>query len=259
MANYYYVGTFLPPLSFDRLPEITWSELSDLLQDNLSASDLEQTRIVRRLYDVLNLRSFWLDEEFDAWGNLDSMELEEALFNQEGLPTYVYDFLENYEKKEERLRHFPALLAAFFQRGVEAKGFVHQYLNFEREWRLVFTAFRAKQLGRDLSVELQYENPEEELIAQMLAMKDAKTYEPPEKYEVLKELFDKHFSDPLALQRALDEYRFNTIDRLVEQEDLFSIDRILAYLVQFMIVQKWFTLDQNKGLKIVDTIVKEIS
>lgn len=258
MAKYYFVGTLLPSLSFDSKPEMSFAQLEVLLRDNLTSSDYEKTLIIRRFYDILNLRSLWLEEELDPRGELSSGLLEEALVDHSGLPAYVYEFSERYQKKEERLHHFPFLLARFFQSADELKDpFLRHYLNFERELRLVMTAFRAKKLGRDLNVELQYENPEEDLIAQLLAQQDAKTYEPPEKYKELKLLFEKYGDTPLALQRALDEYRFEKIESFVDMADSFSIERVLAYFTQFIIVEKWFEIDKARGIQIVDTIVKE--
>jgi len=40
--------------------------------------------------------------------------------------------------------------------------------------------------------------------------------------------------------------------------DTFSIERILAYLVQYMIVDKWTDLDKDKGNQIVDRIIARI-
>lgn len=260
MTKYYYVGVSLPPLSFDAPPEITFAAFEDLLRNNLAKGDYEQTRRMQDLYDLLNLRSLWLGEELDPRGNLNEVELEEALVNNAGLPPYVYDFLARYDKIADRLRHFPWLLARFFQYAIEeSSGFLRDYLTFEREWRLVFAGFRAKKLGRDLSVELQYEDPEEDLIAQMLAQKDAQTYEPPDRYQDLKILFEKYGDNPLALERAIDQYRFDYIEKLTGMRDQFSISRILAYMAQLMIVEKWFELDKNKGIKIVDNIVKGTS
>lgn len=261
MANYYYVGTAIPSLSFDSRPEISLTEFDFLLRDNLTKTDFLKTHVIRNLYDILNLRSFWLGEEIDPWGNLDQNELEDALVSVVGLPDYVYDFLDTYPKLEDRLRQFPRLLSDFFIHSISElpDGFLKEYIKFEREWRLVFAGFRAKKLGRDLSVELQYENPEDDLIAQLLAQKDAKTFMPPEKYDELKIIFDKFSEEPMLLQRALDEYRFNKIDELVGMADTFSINRLLAYMAQLIIVQKWFELDKTKGIQIVDTIVKELS
>jgi hypothetical protein len=258
MAKYYFVGTMLPSLSFDAPPEISFEKLEVLLRDNLTFGDYEKTLVIRRFFDILNLRALWLEEELDPRGELTALELNEALINRAGLPDFVYEFIDRYPKREDRIHHFPFLLAKFFQSAESLNDpFLRDYMNFERELRLVMTAFRAKKLGRDLSVEFQYENPEEDLIAQLLAQQDAKTYEPPEKYQELKVLFDRYGDDPLALQKALDEYRFNTIENLVDMADTFSIERILAYLVQFILVEKWFELDKDLGIQIIDRIIKE--
>lgn len=253
MAKYYFVGTLLPPLTFDAPAEITFSRLDVLMRDNLTRRDYQKLLIVRHFYDLLNLRSLWLEEELDLRGELSPLGLQEALVNRSGLPDYVYDYMDRYQKKEDRIHHFPFLLAKFFQSASSIKDpFLRNYLNFERELRLVLTAFRAKKLGRDLSAELQYEDPEEDLIAQMLAQQDAESYEPPEKYKELKVLFEKYGDDPLALQRALDEYRFETIENLVDMADTFSIERLLAYVIQFVLVEKWFEMDKAKGIQILD-------
>lgn len=258
MSQYYFIGTILPNLSFDSPPEITFRTLDTLLRDNLKQVDYEKTKVMRRFFDILNLRALWSGEEIDPKGELDAYELEEALVNNVGLPDYIYDFLARYHTLGERLHHFPYLLAKFFQSAEQEKDpFLRKYFSFERELRLVMTGFRAKKLGRDLSVELQYEDPEEDLIAQLLAQKDAKVFELPEKYEELKIFFEKYEDEPLQLQRTLDEYRFNYIDQLVDMPDVFSIDRILAYMAQLIVVDNWFNLDKKKGMEIVDTIVKE--
>lgn len=256
MAKYYFVGTLLPSLSFDARPELSLEKLETLLADNLSQRDYAKTLLLREFYDILNLRAFWIEEEFDPRGKLPALEIGEALINRAGLPDYVFEYMDRYLKKEDRLHHFPFLLAKYFQSaGSIGDPFLRHYLTLEREMRLVMTAFRAKKLGRDLSVEFQYEDPEEDLIAQLLAQQDAKTYEPPEKYKDLKAIFDKYGDDAMALQRALDQYRFDIVENMVDMADTFSIERILAYLVQYMIVEKWSELDKDKGIQIVDKII----
>lgn len=258
MTKYYFVGTALPSLSFDTPLEMSFDELNSLLLDNLTVEDYEKTLIIRRLFDILNLRALWLKQDFDARGELTPSEMEEALISGMGLPSYVYEFMDRYPKQEDRIHHFSFLLANFFRHAESLKDpFLRRYLNFERELRLLLTAFRAKKLGRDLSVELQYEDPEEDFIAQLLAQQDARTYEPPEKYQDLKVLFDRSSDNPMLLQRALDEYRFEKVEDFVDMADGFSINRILAYLIQFMLIEKWFELDKEKGNQIVNKIAEE--
>jgi hypothetical protein len=259
MANYYFVGTTLPELHFDQKPELGFRELNILLKDNLTQADYAKTRTIRNLYDILNLRAYWKGEPFDLMGNLNSTEMEEALVTRSDLPPYVFEFLDKYETDEDRLRHYPELLSLFFRKEIsESKGFLKDYLQMERELRLVLLAFRAKKLGKDLYKELQYEDPEEDLIAQILAQKDAPQYEPPEKYAEIKNLLNENQDSPLNLQKALLEYRFQKIEELLGL-DMFSIDRILGYLIELMMVEKWQHLDQQKGHEIIESMFKDKS
>lgn len=260
MNNYYFIGTYLPQISFELPPEISFSDFCQLLSDNLSYEDLQKAVLVRRFYDILNIKAFWQGEELNPYGSLNENELGEALLDEVTFPGYIYDFLTIHESTEDRLSHFPSLLSKFFTEEVKkTHGIIRQYLEFERELRLVFTGFRANKLGRDLSIELQYENPEEDIIAQMLAQKDAKVFEPPEKYQDLKILFEQYGDSPMDLQKALAQYRYNYLEQLVDMANTFSMNRILVYMIQLIIVEKWFALDKAEGIEIVSKMMKDVS
>lgn len=239
MKNYYFLATMLPPLQMGTPPEIPFEEFDYLLRLNLSVSDYAQTTVIRRFYDLQNIKAFWKDEPLDPHGNFDVVELEEALIAREGFPDYVYSFLDKHDSKEERVRFFPGLIAAYFREEIaRATGFLREYLKFEREWRLVLIGFRAKQLDRDLAAELQFEDFQDDLVAQILAQKDAPRYLPPEGYETLEALFQEYGKLPKELYLALDAYRFAKIESLLKLQ-LFSIGRILGYLVQLIAVEQW--------------------
>lgn len=258
MSEYYFVSTYLSPLNFDVNPEMSLPEFNQLLQDNLTARDYQKILAVRHFYDVLNLRALWLKTAFDLNGLLNARELENAIQEENRFPSFVYEFLEAYEKTDERLKNFPLLVAQLFQQAqLQNEGLFNQYLILEREMRLVLTVFRAKKLGRSISQELQYEDPEESLIAQLLANQDNQNVEPPEKYKELQELFENLGGDPLALEKALDQYRFNYLGNLAASEDPFSIQYILAYFLQMILIKKWFEMDHLKGMNIANTLVKE--
>ena len=258
-TNYYFLAPALPELHIGYPPDINSLTLDAFMKVNLTKEDYELTEVVRRYFDIQNIRSFWLEEELDPRGVYNEVDLEESLVTRLGLPEYVYAFMEKYESKESRLKHFPALVSAYYTNESErAEGFLKQYLAFERELRIVFTGFRAKRLQRDLLEELQYEDPHDEIVVQVLAQKDSKTYEPPARYSDTKALFEQHYDEPLELYQALCEYRFQKIEEMYEI-DMFSIGRILAYLAQLIIVERWLELDKKKGLEVIDTIVKEAS
>lgn len=244
MALYYFLGTLLPDLKIGQVPEISFNEFSFLLQNHLRPGDLAQTVTLRRYFDLENLRASWRYQPLDPHGNLDENSLEEAILSGVGLPAYVYDFLEKYKTEEERLSHFGSLLSAYFCEE-EATGFVGQFLKKERDIRLVVAALRAKSFDRDVVREMQYEE-RDELVAQIVAQKDAVSYEPPEEFKELKEIFIKTQNQPLALYKALLEYRFNQMERIVGLQR-FTLERLLAYLYQLILCEKWLKLDRTKG------------
>lgn len=256
-GEYYFVGTSLPDLKIGQQPEISFENLQRLLKDNLSGHDYAQTQVLRRYFDILNLRALLKNESLDSFGNLDKMALEETLLGDTSyFPAYVNQFLEQYPDKKDRLYYFPKLVHAFYQEEVEdSRGFLKDYLNFERHLRLLLTAYRAKKLGRDLSKELQFEDVDEEFIVQLLTQKDAKHFDVPELFSDLEPVLEANFNSPLDLQKALNEYRFKKLDEMVDMQ-VFSMDAILAYLAKYILCQKWMAMDKEQGLKIVDTIIK---
>jgi hypothetical protein len=257
MAAYYFIGTALPPLAIGVKPEISFQEFYDLLISNLTAEDLEKVDDLLWLIDLANIRSFWMAMPLDSRGKFGSKELEEALLVREGLPDYLVDFLDRYESTADRLRYFTSLYTSFYQ-DLFARlknGFLKTYLMLDREIRLVLTALRAKSADRDVIRELQFEDPTDPLIMEILAQKDSADYIPPSEYEGLKALYLNTKADPKELYRALLEYRFKKVEEMEENEH-FSIDRILGYLVRLMIVESWEALNEKQGLAITEDLSK---
>lgn len=254
MANYYFLAASLPPLVLGQKPDVTFAELKERLELNLSKEDLEKTVVFLRMTDIQNIRSLLMEEPIDPRGNLDEKELDEALLIRNILPDYVFEFLDQFENLTDRLRNFFGLLSKFFAEETPKKGgFLAKYLQFEHDWRLVMLAMRAKELGRDVVHELQFEDYSDLLVAQILAQKDASSYEPPAEWVELKELTLASGADPWQRYKAFALWRFKKIEELVEKP-LFSIDWILAYMAQLMIVEQWNELDEGKGRMILETL-----
>ncbi len=260
MENYYYLAASLPPLEFPVLPEMDADSLRSSLELNLSKSDSKKWESLRLFVDILNLKPVLQDEEIDPRGNLGEKELKEALVSHDFLPEYVFEFLEEQETLADKLKNFSFLLSRFFrEETANQKGFLQKFFSFEREWRLVVLALRSKVLHRDLFKELQFEDPLDPFVMQILAQKDAETYEPPVEYGELKELFALSEAgqkmDSWEQNKALAIFRFRKIEEMKEGKQ-FSIDFILAYLVQAMIIEYWNELDLVKGKIILDTFKK---
>jgi hypothetical protein len=255
MTNYYFLAPSLPPLILGEKPDISFEELINRLEINLTKKDLEKAACFRRYLDISNIRALFLEESIDSRGNLSEKDLDEALLLKDGLPEYVFDFLDQYEEVSEKVRHFSGLFATFFAEEMEkAKGFLKAYFTFEREWKLVMLAIRAKDTGRDVVRELQFEDFTDSIVAQILAQKDSEGYEPPVEYAALKEIYNACGSDPWQLYRRSTEWRFHQVEELV-QAPLFSMDWVLSYMARLLLVEQWNELDEIKGKMILEAFV----
>lgn len=261
MGNYYFLASLLPDLQIGHIPYIGYYEFKEMLRENLSKEDLRKVELLLRIIDIENMQSIWAGEPIDPRGNYDEEHLKKAIEEQawptgEEFEAVLTHYLSEYHTDQERLAHFPDLMTRFLNEHIDEEGFLGRYFNFEREFRLVIMGFRAKLLHRDVSAELQYENTQDPIVAQILAQKDASTYDPPFGYEDLKPIFEAYRAFPLELHKFLNEYKFQRIEEMNENK-LFSIDRILSYLEQLILVERWLELDAQQGLKVVDAIVRE--
>src|SRR5690349_14016178 len=118
MRNYYFLVPSLPPLHLGEKPDITFDAFAARLEMSLRKGDLKKTRVLRRFVDIYNIRSLLLEEPIDPRGNLNEKELDEALLIKNVLPEYVFDFLDQFEKPLDRIRHFSGLLARYFAREI---------------------------------------------------------------------------------------------------------------------------------------------
>jgi hypothetical protein len=254
MANYYFVISSLPPLAIGLKPELSFKELKEMLILNLNPEDLRRFDCLLWPIDLYNLRAFWTGLPLDERGSKSSKEFEEALLVGADLPSYLIDFLEKYGDVPERLRNFSSLFVSLYRNAQPLlDGFLLKYYQFQREVRLILTALRAKRSGRDVVRELQFEDPFDPLVAQILAQKDATDYSPPSEYEDLKLLFLENGSDPEKLHRAFLEYQFSKIEEM-EESWTFGIDRILAYTARLLLVESWNHLDREKGTITVEQL-----
>lgn len=255
-TEYYFIGTLLPEIKIGEKPELSFVELERVLSDNLKARDYKLALQIRGINTIENMRALWWQDTLEIYG-LDEQALEESMLHLESLPSYMHDFLEQHHTNEQRLRFYPELLTRYFrEESKTSKGFIYDYLQFERKLHLVQTAYRSKKLKRDLLVELQFEDIEDPFVQELLAQKDSEKFKAPSGFEELQSILEENYKAPIDLYRALCGYRFEMLEQLAGF-DVFSINRILAYMVQLIIVERWLKLDCEKGKKLVDQYIKE--
>lgn len=249
--GYSFVIASLPWLEFGAKPDVTSTEFFALCKMNLSSSDLSHIEVLRRWIDLYNIYRMIQNEEFyDKRGNFVRATLRENLEDQEGLPSYVFDFLEAYDREEEKKRRFPQLIANYFAVEKSKAGEpLKEFLRFENEWRILLAGYRAKKAETDLGDILKYENENDPIVQVALAQKDAPgPFIFPFEYEDL----EKHLKDagpnPTKQMRALAKYRFDFYAEM-EYDFPFTLRRVMAYLMQLFQLEEMFALDEVEGKK----------
>jgi hypothetical protein len=254
MSKYYYLACALPKISLKTKPEMSFEELVFMLDINLYENDKKKLEILRQFIDINNLRMLWLNEEINNRGNLNKAQLEDVILIKNFFPEFVFDFLDKYEKKEDKIKNFSFLIVSFFNEVIaRSSGFLKFYFELERETRLILTALRAKKLSRDISYELQFEDLHDTLVAYILAQKDMESFEPPKKYEKLKNIYKENINDPKNMHLSFLEYKFNKIEKYAQQKP-FTIDQILSYVVLLMIVEDFYRLNAEIGKEKIEKL-----
>ncbi|MBM3191629.1 MAG: DUF2764 family protein [Chlamydiae bacterium] len=259
--RYYYLAASLMPLEFGDISELNFLELVDKYSLSLTEASMKALQVVRLYFDLENLRQTLASGSeplfFDTKGNLSQQELKEALEQRVFFAEYVYDFLDSYKTPKEAYQHFPSLLSTYYQKESEkAEGFLKEYLEFERGWRLIATGYRAKKEKKDVVKELEFEDPKDPLVAAVLSQKDSPHFEAPFGYEELQEMLLTSKNKPMYQYRQLAEFRFRKVREMVASKS-FSLDYLLSYAIRVIILEDLHKLSAGKGSEILNSIVKD--
>lgn len=254
---YYYLSSSLTPLEFGDHPEMSFLFLCEKYKENLSQSDMQQLDVIRKKMDLMNIKKILRNEEIDKRGILNKKELQDVLNEESYFDEYVFEFLHKHEGNAEKILNFPELLNQFFKVEAEkAKGFLKDLLELQRNWRLILTSYRTKKQKGDLSKQLAFEDPYDVTVSSLFAQRDSTHFEAPEGYEEFAEMLISTKEDPMQQYRSFAEFRFRAIKELV-QDNFFSLDYLIAYAIQVIILEDFHGINKKEGEKVLNTIVKD--
>lgn len=257
MARYYFLCSALPPLDRRVPPPLSTHELQEQFKVGLTIHDQKQFEIILRYVDIVAIVAFFVGDFPDTRGHFSSKEeILSAIEMKSNLPDYVVDFLERYPNPKERARFSSELFTLFFAHEIaNAEGVLKEYLLFERQIRLILAAWRAKKYGKDLSVEFQFEDPQDPFIAELLLQKDMSHFVFPYEYEDLTEV-TAYILDPKKVWYKFLEYKYDKLELFAERNP-FSLDVLLMYFLRLMIVEDLHHLNHTRGKEWINRITKE--
>lgn len=256
MSHIFFLASALPPLELDGSAEIFFDKLLFLYEENLGPKDRAQLKVLRLWIDLSNICRVMESKPIDMRGNLSEPEIDEALIHRLYYPESLFEFLDRYENRSERVRYFPYLELLFLKhQAAKYSGFLAFYFRFEFELRVLLASVRAAREGVSIFEEIDKE-PElasDSFVQQMKAQKDQENIVFPDEYSDLKEMLEKAGESPLEQYEAMQGYKFTKIKQVME-ENIFSLDYILGYFTLFLLVEDYQKLkakQQHQWLEMV--------
>lgn len=262
--NYYCLVAGLPDLLFNE-NKLALSSLSfrNELRKILSNTDLKILEQILFTFDNQNLINilFERDLPFNELGNFSRSFLEDQIT----APTIIPDFMVSYIKwtKDRELKEFPLqnenkLYQLFYEHILTLKSdFLTTWFKFDLNLRNILTAFNCKQFKYD--TEGHIISTFQDNIANELISGRSLRYESFEEIPYAEEIFRiaDTTSGFLDKETATDKIKWNYLEEITFFH-YFTIEKILAFFLKLIIVERLTILDKETGREFLDKLVHEL-
>lgn len=257
------------------LPRLTWdSDLPGTLAQMLEDFELQFDDLKEGIRDILllnDIRNLELAVKAKADGNEKSPDfygagtaepealmhfLDDPIHNAPDFcPDFMADFFADYKTAEERQEHFEELYLAYFQYLQENNDeYIRYYGRFETTVRTILAAIRLNKSDKNLDKYLKGDPDAVKIILENRNNADLglKNYFP--EVSDIAALFDGT-KDPVEIEKELDKIRFRLLDDMGGDKP-FADHVIYAFVIGLLIRDRWNTQNDEKGMAILDNIIK---
>lgn len=249
MGSRFFLVPFLPPLVFDEQPELSLYEVDFFLRLNLSANELSIVHQLQAHVDLNNVRHFFMGQPMTVVGHIPHDLLREQLENNECTLPGVPEFCALYQSPEDRATHSHELTRLFLE-------------NIPKDWpKFIQNHFRIEHMSRHLMAYLRatatgepYPISHEELGFDVT---DHNTW--PEPFSQLFTMWNSRHDHPRELDTAISAWKFETAGCSIADSAPFSLDQVLAYLIQLRILEARREMNDPIHTKTLERIVEAVT
>lgn len=275
MSKYYYLIASLPDLTLeDTKLSHTVAEFKEELYQNLSGTDKKHIDLFYLKFDNANILKLVNDKEseIDARGNYSANELLEfisAVKDEEKIdtnlfPSYLEKFVRDYFKdsqldSENALLPEDKLAALYYEYGMKSKNkFISSWFEFNFIINNVLIALTARKYKVDAASYIVGDTE----ITEALRTSGARDFGLANEIDFFDQIVKlSEIDELLEREKKLDQLRWEWMDNAVFF-DYFDVERIFVYLVKLEMIERWISLDKEKGRelfrKIIDALKDEV-
>ncbi len=260
--NYHYLVAGLPELLLDEgRVKATLIELKSEFEHSLDHFDFDLVKYLFLKFDNANLLNVLQRKafKFDERGSFSQDILEEQIKEQTGLlPQYMNIFIKGFvadQRENQEMGWENTLEVLFYQflTGID-NAFLRDWFTFRLNTKNVITALVCRNYGLRMETQLISSSDMNESLLRSNARDFGIVQDFP---EVEKILVAWESNTLLRREKALDMITWQWID---EQTffHYFTIERLIGFLLQFEMVERWMGLDREEGEQMFNQLLDQL-
>jgi hypothetical protein len=259
--NYYYLVAGLPDILLDeRKIHFTLVEFKQELKFHLHSKDYQLVEYLFLQYDNINLLNILQkkDAEFNPLGNYSEIFLTDEIKEPEKLPGYMKKFLEAYREENPiypNLSLENQLTWLYFDYMLGQKNeFLQKWFTALRNVNNILTIYNSRKFG--LNIENQMIGDYE--LTQAAKRTTAKDFGLANEFGYIDEIigiFENN--DILEQEISIDLLKWKYLN-ILNTFNYFTIERILAFIIEFIMVERWSKLDTEKSSKMFKKMLNQL-
>lgn len=275
MSNYYYLIAGLPDLTLDdNKLSYTVADFKEEFYSYLSDSDKKLIDLFYLKFDNENVLKLLKnkDASIDNRGNFSAEELTEYItaikeggtVNPKEFPSYLITFISNYYENTA-IDEDPRLLendlsALYYAYGMQSKNkFISSWFEFNLTLNNVFAALIARKYKVDIAQNVVGETE----VTEALRTSGARDFGLTGEVEYFDQLVKiSEIDELLEREKKTDQLKWNWIEDQTFFH-YFSIERIFAFLLKIEMIERWLSLDKERGSvlfrEIIDSLKDDVS
>jgi hypothetical protein len=266
MTQYYCLVAGLPDLQLeDGKLRYSVADFREEIYPQLTRDDRRLVDLFFLKGDNRNLLALLKDKDAkaDAPGNYSAEELTEIIRSvregdarQKDVPAYLYDFVEEYLAAPESVALPEDQLAAHYYRYGIACGnaMVSEWMAFNLNVNNILAALSARKYKMEVAPVIVGDNE----VSQQLRSSAARDFGLPELIDYYDSVSRIHELDNwMEREHKLDRLKWDWLEDKVFFH-YFTVERIFAFLVRLDMIERWMTLDKEKGTALFRQLIAKL-
>lgn len=268
MNKYYYLVAGLPELALeDSKLSYTVADFKTEIYPSLSSSDQKLIDLFYLKFDNANVLKLLEDKEagIDKRGNFSQDELNEYIavikeggtVNSKEFPDYLSAFVTDYftaPAESEGLME-DHLAALYYDYAMKSENkFISSWFEFNLTINNILLAFTARKYKWDVAQNI-VGNTE---VCEALRTSGARDFGLSGEVDFFDQLVKiSETSELVEREKKLDSLRWNWMEEATFF-DYFTIERLFVFLLQLEMIERWISLDKEKGNQLFRSIIDSL-